>query len=208
MFDRIEEQFVAAGRTPKGRRALRALFQATQTTLARNGLDGVSLDAIAGAAGLTQAALRHYFPTRDDLLAAFFVSASQWFQAQMTEMLADRTMPAREVLERCIGWHLQFMENVDTAFWLDSASYALRDRPMRRVRDDWYTWWRGQFAALIGQLQPSVGQLERERRAYTMLTLVLGAWLTHGRGSATYRSLNVLERRRLLIDAALDIATQ
>jgi AcrR family transcriptional regulator len=208
MFDQIEAHFAGTARTPKGERAMRAIFQATRITLAEKGLHGTSLDLIAAKAGLTQAALRHYLPTRDDLLTAFFAAATELFQSRMTEVLAGSGMHAREVLERCVTWHLEFMEAVDTAIWLDCSSYWLRHRQSRRMRDDWYSWLMGQYAALIGQIQPSVGVRERQRRAYAIHTLVLGAWVTHGRGSAMDRNANVPERRRLLIDVAIDIALQ
>ena len=208
MFDEIEEHFAATARTPKGERAMRAIFHATRRTLAEEGVHGTSLDLIASRAGLTQAALRHYLPTREDLLTAFFSAATQWVQSRVGQSLAPDGLPAREVLERCVGWHLELMEKVDTAFWVEGYSYWLRQRPGRRVLDDWYGWLTGQYAGLIAQIQPLVGARERERRAYAILTLVLGAWVTHGRGSAVYDSVKVPERRRLLIDVAMDIAIQ
>jgi AcrR family transcriptional regulator len=208
MLHQIEALFATTARTPKGQRALRAIFAATRATVAQNGLKTASLDLIANRAGLTQAALRHYFPTRDDLLTAYFSTATDWLQGQMRELLSRDEISARDRLERCIGWHLEYMENVDTAFWLEASAFWLREKNGRHLRDDWYRWLTGQYAALIGQIQPAMNPRERERRAYAVLTLVLGAWITHGRGSAVDRKAGVVERRQLLIDVAMDIATQ
>lgn len=207
ILDNIEERFAAAARTPKGRKALRAVFRATRQAVAEIGLDSASLDAIAGRAGLTQAALRHYFPTRDELLTRFFATATGWLQEQIAETLEGKGVPARQQLERCVAWHIEFMESVDTVHWLEASSYWLRKRPHRRVRDDWYRWLLQRYAQLIGQIQPRLGKPECQRRAYLVLTLVLGAWVTHGRGSALGRAGQVSERRQLLINAAMSIAT-
>jgi hypothetical protein len=39
-----------------------------------------------------------------------------------------------------------------------------------------------------------------------MLTLVVGAWITHGRGSRVDGTADVLKQRKLLISAAMKIA--
>jgi AcrR family transcriptional regulator len=207
MFEQIESRFSQNGRTPKGQRALRAVFRATRSLIAEKGLRETTLDSIAGKSGLTQAALRHYFPTRDDLLQAFFITASEWFRAEVEAILAGDHRPARKKLEQCIAWHLEYMENVETTFWLEASAYWLRREPPRRVRDTFYVWLTGQYAGLIGQIRPSTSGAERDRRAYLMLTLVLGSWITHGRGSAFTTKANVIEQRKLLIDAVMEIAT-
>jgi AcrR family transcriptional regulator len=207
MFDEIESRFASKARTPKGRRGLQSIFRATRATLAEDGLQDTSLDTIAERAGLSQAALRHYFPTRDDLLQSFFVTTSEWFRAEVEKRLADARIQPRATLASCVTWHLEFMEQVETAFWLEASCYWLRHRPARRTRDDFYVWLTGRYATLIGRITPSLGARERQRRAYLMLTMVLGAWVTHGRGSALDLKVSSPDRRRLLIDTVMKIAT-
>lgn len=185
---------------------MRAIFRATRETVTQAGLEAASLDAIAGRAGLTQAALRHYFPTRDDLLGAFFITAANWMRGEMITILTGSDQQARAKLLRCLDWHLQFMESVDTVFWLESSAYWVRHGRRRRTRDDWYNWLTGQYALLIGQMQPTAGRAERQRRAYLIVTLVLGAWITHGRGSAVGHTGHPEGRRKLLIETAMTIA--
>jgi AcrR family transcriptional regulator len=206
MFEAIENHFAATGRTPKGQRTLRAIFRATRTAVTRHGIQELSLDGIASDAGLTQAALRYYFPTRDDLLTAFFVRATEWFQHRLAALLEDHAQSPRARLEACLTWHLEYMEEVDTIVWLEASAYWLRRDAGRRVRDEWYRWLVAQYAALIAEMQPSLRESERRRRAYAVLTLVLGAWVTHGRGSAVAPDIQGEARRHLLVDAALDIA--
>jgi AcrR family transcriptional regulator len=207
MFEMIESRFASKARTPKGRRALQGIFRATRAMVAERGLREASLDAIAARAGLTQAALRHYFPTRDDLLDSFFVTTSGWFRTQVEDILANERIPPRDKLESCVACHLEFMENVETVFWLEASAYWLRRGPTRRTRDDFYRWLTGRYAALIGTIRPPLDVRERQRRAYLVLTLVLGSWITHGRGSAFGTKADVAGQRRLLLDAALTIAT-
>lgn len=207
MLDLIEERFAASGRTPKGRKARLAIYRATRDIVGRRGIEAASLDAIADRAGLTQAAVRHYFGTRDELVTAFFVAATGWFREQVTGLLNVSGVPAREQLKQYLSWHLEYMENVDTAVWLEASAYWLRQRHPRRTRDDWYRWLVRQYARLIAEIRPTLGARECQRRAYVLLTLVLGAWITHGRGSAVSGAGGAAEQRRLLVDAALRFVT-
>lgn len=204
----IEEYFVAAGRTPKGRRARSAIFTATRNLVIARGLELTSLEAIANTAGLTQAALRHHFPTRDQLLSEFFVSASRWFRVQLTTLLTAGEMPARDQLKHCITWHLEYMEHVDTAFWLEASAYWIRHMQPRKTRDGFYRWLLNQYAGLIGKVQPTLRPKEARQRAYTLLTLVLGSWITHGHGSEIPGTGSVAEQRRLLVNEAMMIVTR
>ncbi|MCK6370191.1 MAG: TetR/AcrR family transcriptional regulator [Gammaproteobacteria bacterium] len=208
MLELIEKQFASKARTPKGRRALQSIFRAMRAIVAERGLREASLDAVAAHAGLSQAALRHYFPTRDDLLHSFFVTTSQWFRAQVEAILAQEGLRPQDKLENCIAWHLEYMEHVETVFWLEASAYWLRRTPPRRIRDEFYRWLTGRYAALIGKIVPRLDTRERKRRAYLVLTMVLGSWITHGRGSALNPATDVIERRRLLVETIMEIATR
>ena len=207
MIDAIEEHFVAAGRTPKGRKARRAIFIAAQDLIVRRGIEATSLEAVANGAGLTQPALRHHFATRDELLSEFFVATSQWFQAHVAGLVTAGNTSAREQLEHAVAWHLEYMEDVDTAAWLEASAYWLRHAHPHHGRDEFYRWLLGQYARLISEMRPSLGVLECRRKAYALLTLVLGAWTTHGRGSIIGGVAGVVEQRQLLVDAAMELVT-
>jgi AcrR family transcriptional regulator len=204
MLQGIEDRFADGGRTPKGQRARRAIFRATYEAVAEAG-PAASLENIAARANLTQAALRHHFSTRDELLMTFFLVASQWLRSRLEQILSDHSLSAKAKLEQAIAWHLEFMENVNTVVWLETSAFWLHKDGSRQTRDAWYRWLTAQYAELIGHIQPNMSRLERQHRAYLVLTLVLGAWITHGRGSRVDTSLNVLAQRRVLIDAAMSI---
>lgn len=207
MMNLIEARFAASARTPKGGKTLRAIFRATARCASELGIDAASLDMIASHAGLTQAALRHYFPTRDDLLAAFFYAASEWLKSSVTAILATNQVDARVKLEQLIGCHLEYMESIDTTLWLGAQIFWLRTRPGKQTRNEWYSWLLNELADLIGKIQPALSISERKRRAYLILTLTLGGWITHGKGSRVDKNTSAVEQRQLLIDAVLEIAT-
>ena len=91
---------------------------------------------------------------------------------------------------------------------LEASAYGLRAKPERRARDEWYRWLTSQYAALIAQMQPAVGARERERKSHAILTLTLGGWITHGRGSRLGDATDVVGQRQLLMDTAMEIALQ
>lgn len=206
LLELIEEQFAAGGRTPKGQRARRAIFRATRDIVAEIGLLETSLELIADRAGLTQAALRHHFPTRDDLLSCYFTTATDAYRTRVNQYLADPGLSAQEKLRLCLDWHLEYMEGIDTSVWLEASAYFIRHAPTRQRRDTWYAWLTSEYAALVQQMRPSLGAQECRARAYAILSLVLGAWITHGRGSAIWNDISIAARRQVLIDAAVDIA--
>ena len=49
---------------------------------------------------------------------------------------------------------------------------------------------------------------ESQRRAYILLTLVLGSWITHGRGSAVAGAGSAIEQRRLLVATAMEMVSR
>jgi len=208
MMQSIEAGFASAGRTPKGRKALAAIFRTVREMVITSQMAAMSLEAIANGAGLTQSALRHYFATREDLLSAFFVAASRWFRGQLESILADASKSPRDRLEQCVAWHLQYMEQVETVFWLEASAHWIRHPPSRHTRDGFYRWLLGQYARLIKEFRPELAADQCRRKAYVLMSLVLGSWITHGRGSAVGGPVSVRDRRSLLIDTAMAIVTQ
>jgi AcrR family transcriptional regulator len=207
MLQEMEAVFAASGRTPKGRRALKAIFQATMAAITNAGTHGSSLDTIAANADLTQAALRHHFPSRDELLTAVFKAWIVWIRSEVGGVLADTKLPATAQLKILIETHLMLMETVDSAFWLEGSAYWIRTAPNRRVRNQFYRWLMNEYALLIGRIRPDLGKMAQQDRAFAVLSLVLGAWITHGRGSSWHRDFHVTHRRKILVQSATDLAS-
>jgi AcrR family transcriptional regulator len=197
----IEDEFATLGRTPKGQRALRSIFRAMLAATARHGAAAIALEAVAGAAGLTQAAIRHYFPTRDHLLLAFFRAGAEWYRRELEQQLAATDVDPLALLERCLVWHLDFMEAVDAALWFESSGYWLRDPAGRRARNAWYQFLVARYAQLIGRARPGLSATGRRDRAIALWTLMIGGWVSHSRGSALQPGPGPTERRRAIIAA-------
>ena len=205
MLQEMEAAFAARGRTPKGREARKKIFQAALAAMTSSGAHGASLETIASTAGLTQAALRHHFPTRDELLTAVFTTATVWFRSRLAHIVANTRVPAAARLQMCIESHLEFMESVDSVFWLEGSAYWIRTAPNRRVRNEFYRWMVNEYALMIGELRPDLRKPERQGKAFVLVSLVLGSWVTHGRGSAWHRDFNAGHRRKLLVQSAMDL---
>jgi hypothetical protein len=67
---------------------------------------------------------------------------------------------------------------VSDAYAFEAFAQGARDPAARSQRDAWYIWLAGQYAALIRQVSPGVDAAQAEVRAYQVLTLILGGWIT------------------------------
>lgn len=97
----------------RARRRLEAILDAAATLLAQQGLDSISTQAIAAAAGTTPATVYHYFENRQAVFAA----------------LAQRTMAAVDA--RLAGWleTLASGEALSSQALLESLYRAYREAP-------------------------------------------------------------------------------
>lgn len=84
-----------------------ALIRAARDLLETDGIDGLSLRALAKATGVTQAAPYSHFRDKDDLLAAI---AEEGFQRLALQMAEDATGAAstRERIERLMVSYIRF----------------------------------------------------------------------------------------------------
>lgn len=65
------------------------ILDALEHCLARHGLEGTSLDAVARAAGVARPVIRHYFGNRDALLAAAVARALSAYRADLDHALRE-----------------------------------------------------------------------------------------------------------------------
>jgi len=86
-----------------------------------------------------------------------------------------------------------------------SSAAAIRNDAARARSDDWYRWLLRQYAALIAQLRPELKPAECDARAYSALTLCLGAWITLGRSRPRLIDSSVKELRATLLAAIIAI---
>ena len=67
-----DDNFIGRARYAKGRDTLKAIHDATYDIIVSKGLSAASQEAIASRANVSQSTVRHYFPTKAELLLAFF----------------------------------------------------------------------------------------------------------------------------------------
>lgn len=92
-----------------------ALLRAARDLLESDGVDGLSLRALAKATGVTQAAPYSHFRDKDDLLAAI---AEEGFQRLALQMAEDATgaSSTRQRLERLMVSYIRFAQNNKALF--------------------------------------------------------------------------------------------
>jgi AcrR family transcriptional regulator len=79
------------------------ILDALERCLARDGLEGTSLESVAAEAGVARPVIRHYFGNRDALLAAAVKRAVAAYGADLEDAL--RALPG----EGCLGAFLDYL---------------------------------------------------------------------------------------------------
>lgn len=166
--------------SPKGERAVAAILRACVEIVGEAGAAAMSQEAVARRAGISQSALRHHFATKDALLDAVFAGAYDRYRSEFTEILLDVGLDAGGKLRRLIETHFEHIAGTRDAYTFEVFAHTAREPSARRRRDDWYLWLAGHYADLMRQMSPGLAKVEAQTRAYQVLTLVLGAWITFG----------------------------
>lgn len=137
-----------------------ALIAATLDCIAEGGPQAATVRAIALKAGVTQGLIRHYFATKEDLIAA----AHETLMSRLTEASAARLdeLPA-DPLARLAG----FVANAVTppvvdpramALWAASVQLVPRDTAMRDVHEATYLAFRDRLEHMIAAALHAAGK--------------------------------------------------
>jgi len=177
---KIHIRFGERARTPKGRASLRAILEATFDLATTQGLRAASQEAIARRTGLTQSAVRHYFPTKSDLLDAFFWYGSQKLEQQLIDEIGKPDIDPRSRLLNLASLHYDLILQVDQSAYFETLSIWVRTPGFRRYRDGFYQRFWDYYADLLEEIHPQWGRERCSATAFQLLTLVLGGWLSLG----------------------------
>lgn len=139
-----------------------------------------SQENIAKAAGISQSTLRHYYPTKEELIGAIHDVAFDGYRRAMEAILLRPGGTPRERLSRLVDSHLEHIAHSSDAFSFEAFAYLARNADSRRRRDDWYAWLTDHYAALVADIA-GVDAADARRRAFQIVTLCLGAWVTLGK---------------------------
>ncbi len=172
--------FVRAGE--ETRRA--ALIEATLDLIAEGGPQAATVRAIALRAGVTPGLIRHYFDTKEDLVAA----AHETLMTGLTEASAARLddLPD-DPLARLAGFVANAVSPPVTdpravALWAASMQLVPRDAVMRAAHEATYLAFRDRLQAMIGAALAAAGRSTEDIRALAIAgnALLDGLWIEAG----------------------------
>ena len=201
-----DDNFIGRARYAKGRDTLKAIHDATYDIIVSKGLSAASQEAIASRANVSQSTVRHYFPTKAELLLAFFSAGVERLQATLSYKLADEQSPPKDKLLDIVETHYDWINKIDDVYYFESASFWGRNPDFRALRETWYQELVDHYVTLLHEIHPEWSTDDCEATGFQLITLVLGAWTTMGNTRPLYRrsdkqslKLTLLEGVRKLI---------
>lgn len=181
---KIHTRFGERARTPKGRSTLQAILEATFELAMTKGLRAASQEAVARRTGLTQSAVRHYFPTKSDLLDAFFWYGTEKLEQQLIDEVGKADKAPRIRLLSLAALHYDLILKVDDYAYFETLSIWARTPKYRKYRDRFHQRVCGYYADLLQAIHPEWDEKHCNATAFQLFTLVLGGWQSLGSSSA------------------------
>ena len=119
------------------------LLDAAEAVVVRQGIANLTLDAVAGEAGMSKGGLLHHFPSKDQLVEALVTrSAAQWRQCYMGSFERTPDGPgrmARALLAHCLSdaknWRKELRHSTSACFAALAQNPSLIE-PMRETYAD------------------------------------------------------------------------
>ncbi|MBD7995707.1 TetR/AcrR family transcriptional regulator [Arthrobacter sp. Sa2CUA1] len=150
------------------------LLDAAGSLFYREGIRAVSADKIIAAAGTTKVTFYRYFPTKDDLVAAYLDEQSRRIR-EAAGLLPEDPCEALTALAAAMGQEACRPGFRGCPFINAAAEYPDPRHPVRAAVDRHRTW----FHALVTSLVAALGAAEPEAAADQLLMLRDGA-MVHG----------------------------
>jgi AcrR family transcriptional regulator len=114
------------------------IYEAAVEVLGRHGLDGLTMDRVAEAAGIAKGSLYNYFRGKEELVALVFEKTVEPARQAVTEILAQ-PIPALRKLEAILRVWFEFFAKQRGIFDFllhDRTSRELLDSPEHSMRAD------------------------------------------------------------------------
>ncbi|MBR9864432.1 MAG: TetR family transcriptional regulator [Rhodobacteraceae bacterium] len=163
-----------------------ALIQAALGLIAEQGIGGATVRAIAQRADVTQGLIRHYFSSKEDLIAA----AYEYHMDRMTELtaapVADPEVTARQRLGTFVaaGLTSPVMDTRSVTLWASFISSLRYDNNMRAMHQRTYYNFRNRLEVLIADALAEAGRPASEgelrRMAIAGNAVIDGLWMEGG----------------------------
>lgn len=195
----FENSFLARARYPKGRKRLQAILDATYDIVITQGLAAASQEAIARRANVTQSAVRHYFPTKDELLVAFFTTGIERLQQLLKDKMAEQGREPQALLLESAALHYDRVLESEDVYFFEAAAFWAHNPEFRQMRDNWYQSLDRHYAQLVARIQPQWSEQQCAAVAMQVLTLILGGWVTMGSSRPIRRSQASEELKETLL---------
>ncbi|MGK3707871.1 TetR/AcrR family transcriptional regulator [Arthrobacter sp. IK3] len=150
------------------------ILDAATDAFYRDGIRAVSADKIIASAGTTKVTFYRYFPTKDDLVAAYLDRQSELIRTAAGNLPAD-PCEALRTLAQVMGSEACRPGFRGCPFINAAAEYPASDHPVRAAVARHRDWFRGLVAGLAGRL----GAADPELAADQLIMLRDGA-MVHG----------------------------
>jgi AcrR family transcriptional regulator len=121
--------------------SVEAILDATRRVIAERGPEKLRMSAIAAEAGVSRPTLYRWFPTKDELLAAFTAYEEQVFDARLRDVIDAQRTPGRK-LDAALRLLVTYLDGLmgpdpigaDPAFALQSLASSLGPQTTSFVR--------------------------------------------------------------------------
>ncbi|MCP5071497.1 MAG: TetR/AcrR family transcriptional regulator [bacterium] len=206
--DGAPASLLPSARSPKGERTLGAILDAAVEIVSGEGFIALSQQAVANRVGISQSTVRHYFPSKDELVAACFSRSVVQMGEAISAILDDPSGDPIAQLEESIALHLDFIMQGADGYFFESLAYWARNPQQRALRDEWYQWLHQSYAAIIRRARPDCSPAACQAKAYQVLTLTLGSWITLSTSRPNLLHGQQARLKQTLLEAASAIVSE
>lgn len=198
-----QDSFTDLARYEKAKKTLEAIHQATYELIVADGLSAATQEAIAQRANVTQGAVRHYFPTKESLLQAFFMSGLERMRVALEDKIDHPLDEDLAQLRTFVSTHLDSIIATQEVYFFESAAYFARNEAFQIKRQEWYRTLDRYVSRLVRKIRPDWSRKRSEQAAYQILTMVMGGWLTLGSTRVLREKQNTETLKRQIIDGVI-----
>ena len=159
------------------------LVEATLDCVAERGLQGATLRAIALRAGVTAGLIRHYFPSKEDLLQAAYATLVGRMTEQAKAALAMDGATPRQRLAAFVAANLEapIVDQRVFSLWATFIGRANSDPALASAHREGYLGFRNEVEALVAEVLAAKGRAPDKARlrghAIAVNAVIDGLWL-------------------------------
>ena len=178
----------------------RSLIEGTLRSLATNGIAGTSVRTITAAAGVSHGLARHYFPSKEDLLAAAFRHLCDGISEQIrdVERKGDRSAIERLKATPRAVFSSPALDVVNRLAFLEFWHEIRQNETIRDIQRDLYASYRRRVGRLFREAARDVrANVDHRAAAIGLIALLDGLWLELSldeKGFSRAQALRVCDR--------------